>query len=189
MTKPITKRALFYALATLSLVLFATNLAFWARSYWTIEAVWWNTAHSNLTIVSSRGYIFFHGYGESKYGVILLDRPGYGYISQSASYQGWPGYGNGPGHGYDYSFFGFAFTTGGDSKVQTAGGTSYTSPQWEIRIPAPAVALATAIMGTIIVRHLRRGRHAVGCCQKCGYDLRATPHRCPECGAVPTSAE
>jgi hypothetical protein len=54
-------------------------------------------------------------------------------------------------------------------------------------IPHWALVLMTAVSPAVwIIRKLRIRRRIRRCvCQSCGYDLRATPDRCPECGAIP----
>ncbi len=56
---------------------------------------------------------------------------------------------------------------------------------WGLLVVALPLPLAWGIAWTI--RQTRR--RPSGLCTHCGYDLRATPGRCPECGAVPTTAK
>lgn len=52
-------------------------------------------------------------------------------------------------------------------------------------MPLWFVFLLTLIPLAFIYRSIRReNRFASGLCRKCGYDLRETPKRCPECGTV-----
>jgi hypothetical protein len=63
------------------------------------------------------------------------------------------------------------------------------APFWALALPClalPAVRLWRGLrVGDKLAGLGRRGR--AGRCAACGYDLRATPDRCPECGAVTAS--
>jgi hypothetical protein len=80
----------------------------------------------------------------------------------------------------------FGFGTYEDRIVGGRGGWAINVvavPYWAISFLFAALALPLAF-----ARLRARARRRQGLCPNCGYDLRASPERCPECGTVTPSA-
>lgn len=76
----------------------------------------------------------------------------------------------------------FSFTITHDPK----GPDRQSQYRLECRIGLIALPLFcfTAPPLFMLLKLVRRRRNGAGLCRNCGYDLRATPDRCPECGLV-----
>jgi hypothetical protein len=58
---------------------------------------------------------------------------------------------------------------------------------WTLLLPARLLASLFMILPAIqLFLRIKTRRLPPGLCSNCGYDLRATPTRCPECGAIPS---
>lgn len=104
-----------------------------------------------------------------------IDAP---YIPATAALRGTP---------TGFSVFGFTLH-GWKYKVDRMHGGTYAANDWAIAVPLWSVLATCLVIAASsfwrIAKH--NDRRLLGLCRKCGYDLRATPDRCPECG-TPTS--
>jgi hypothetical protein len=153
---PPVKRRLFNVLAAGALVLFVATVALWARSYLRADFVMYRGAGSISEIHTAPGTVRFVFLS----GSALRSYKWY-YTSYPAEYRQPRG-------------FEFRHSIGAGWEAQTIA--------CPFSLPCLLLLLGPTIWVFDAIR--RRGRVVAGKCVRCGYDLRATPERCPECGAI-----
>jgi hypothetical protein len=197
-------RRLFTALSALSLALCVAVVILWVRSYWIDEALVWGEPHvpppttwHMRAVSSTHGRVAVFVYQDQQ---AALSSP-----VQAAEWVRMEAYLD-PVIGREYQrpatipvpadqFLGFGYDSeGGGMEVRLRDGTRYATrsestiigfPHWCLAALFAAMPVQRLWIGRRLVR--MRQRLATGQCAACGYDIRATPDRCPECGAVPAA--
>ena len=171
------KRRLFNLAAAVSLVVCVAIVALWIRSYRIADDISWTSSHYSSSVGSMNGRMVLFAVSGGPDAILSS-----GWHSHSVQKLGLEGLD--PAELFENRAFGFSFHASREDLP--------TGVRRELRIVAPhwsLAALALILPMVYAIRWLRsRRRHPRGFCATCGYDLRATPDRCPECGtaALPT---
>jgi len=158
---PIMRRLLFHILSSLSFLVCLTSAVFWYRSHHITSPSLKIADSITLRKTSPRYWINTHPNN------LTLCRQ--------------------VGKNWDHPLRGFEF-----AGVKFGGLWGQGSMLWNLIIPFWLLTFLAAILPILqihfLVKSLRKSlRQTHGHCSHCGYDLRASPHRCPECGqATPT---
>lgn len=181
-TIPNMLRHVFAVASALSLLLWAATVVLWVRSYGNPEELSMDRrspesmTFTTFNVSSHRGRIeCFRGRliyaDQAGFDTVManLDRIPHARMLPPDTYSRK----HPPGAG---AVLGFNFWEEGFSEVRCS---SLTVPDWFLAVAFAALPLAWTRS------HLRRrSRARRGQCSACGYDLRASPDRCPECGTV-----
>ncbi|HSV16121.1 MAG TPA: hypothetical protein VLI90_17805 [Tepidisphaeraceae bacterium] len=168
------KRRLFNVLAAVSLVLCVATAAACILSYQRLDAIGSFEDHSPI-VAQAKGRLLI-GFGS------LLKPNEHHRVERSNDVQigtlAW-GYVFGDMLETAHGFAGFWFAISRPLGAQDKRNWCLIVPHWACFV-ATAILPLTAYAGwRRTARWQRKGR-----CPRCGYDLRATPQRCPECGTA-----
>jgi len=183
---------LFNTAAAISLLLFAGAMVLWAQSYdtglygvvrrdfpdrFTTEYVGWRTKSGGFAVW--REVRAFRNTSDWHFGLSNMRGPGYPAIILYTAASPSPPKPLLERLGFSYS----------RSNLYTWANCVEWQTEWRVSAPAWFVVLITLCLPVACIwrgrRQLReRERREKGYCVHCGYDLRATPQRCPECGRI-----
>jgi hypothetical protein len=184
------KRRLLNLAAAVSLVLFLATVGLWVRSYWVGDNVSWSSSHAREGDWVSREWMINIGRG----GWLIqwidsLDEPTGAPRPNSDPWR-WshpraPASVGGGAHlpsfwrrrGFSYS------STGPMNRPGRVQHRYLCTPLWFLAALTSPVPLLWLCRRRLQAKRNRDGER--GLCPNCGYDLRATPDRCPECGQSP----
>jgi hypothetical protein len=162
------------ALALLTLVL-------WIRSYWATDGLRYQSGLTGKGIESRNGLVVWVNYEYSQ-----TMQPRLGWIVDSSDKRAWPAEFRGmrlpliPGSPGRTLWFARDYQMAWDGPDAVAA--------WGVQVPYWPITVAAAI-ALFCVRFIKNRRRArQGRCASFGYDLRATPDCCPECGTVMKAA-
>ncbi|MDB5318449.1 MAG: hypothetical protein JWN40_80 [Phycisphaerales bacterium] len=167
---------MYHGAAGVSGVLFLVALGFWIASFSSRYTLMVGQVTAYRMIAASRGEVIVSAMtftGE----ISRFAEPTEHWIWKKSPPEDIPGIGTFPGSS---AVAGFMFR-----RVALEGQTGFT-----VLLPIPFLVVLFAPLPLVDVmmirrRRRRRVRAAAGLCIACGYDLRASPEKCPECGAVP----
>ena len=179
---------IFNLASAVSLFLCLTMAVVWVRSYWCADVLYWSRLlrvpsaperQSFEATESNWGHLeFVHTWREQTPSLEHVEpQVGAGRRSFIAT----PGHGSANRMGWLWCGFGgwsqSSTIYGRAGQRMTQGSIGFCVPHW-------LVILLLALPAAHRVQlHSRRRRTALSCkCRLCGYDLRASPQRCPECG-------
>jgi hypothetical protein len=171
-----TRRVFLNALTITSTLLALTVAASWVRSYLAIDIFCFYPPDNRswIEVAASRGHAKFSDYQFGFYIYPKSFAARWAYFSQDADCV----------MEREHAFMGISW---GTTKTYRWGEIVEAA----VTIPHAYLLLLFAALPAIrIYRSIRRRRLMLaGHCRICGYDLRATPERCPECGAIPEKAK
>jgi hypothetical protein len=204
---PAVKRRIVTLAAAASLLLCVGTVAQWVRSYWIADELSWQRLWYNRVL---RPYPYNPLYDKFSWSCIsaLSECGGLCFTFESVSADG-KGVGVGRGdmkpgwHLANERSWRYPYMRSDGTKAQMSvsgwgfqcrishdSHDDFNTRRRVFVVPHGLVAVITLIVPLIWARrYLRtRRRELTRACERCGYDLRATPERCPECGAVPAMA-